>query len=347
MATSVRPQRRVPRPAEVRPEVHGKVLERLRARDRARGDRWRTLRRELDRLQSQHHDERLRLFGRDGLERWRRDPRSRDPETAGLVLQELGVDPSALQALTRGLRDRVRELIPDLSLPGVLDQWEEVGPPPLPTVVRPPFAGLHTGDFVDAWSLGGPHDLFAIEPRFSAEPIHSANVTSGRTEATVGTSNPRAGDRDWIYAVSWAYLGFFYRTPRSGRLRVTISARAVDVAHSVTFTGEFGFSIGWVSHLNVLELKCTGPDADFGAGAEMSRFDKTFEADGSLSAQPLAPDSQRVVTLSTGGSFPADTDVWVEVGTSSFQMNHANDVSMSSRVSGVWSIDSVTLGSVS
>ncbi len=53
---------------------------------------------EARRLQSDHQAKVVQLFAQDAYDRWCRDARSRQPESASPVLQELGVNPGALQA---------------------------------------------------------------------------------------------------------------------------------------------------------------------------------------------------------------------------------------------------------
>jgi hypothetical protein len=257
----------------------------------------------------------------------------------------LGVNPSALQALADALHDRLGDVAAGLLGSGGLKVVEDVRPPLVPTVTRPPYAGLDTDDSFEAASWARRRRL--PEPRFTVTPTHKVHAASGRTETAVRVANSDASEADFVFASSEASVGFFYRTVRNARLRITVTARAVGLAHSMTFMNQFGFSGGFVANVNALRFTCTSPEVGFEGSAQVSLFQKEFDDEGTFSSLPLPPHTKREVVMRTDGAFTPETDVWVEVGCESYQFANVNDLSVDTTVSGIWIIDSVMVAPAS
>lgn len=336
-------ERRFNRPLQVPPDVHRRVLKRLRDGGAAAWrERLSVYTSEAERVLRDHRGEVLRLFGADRYERWRRHVESRPPERSSAVLRELGVDQRQLLALNAGLRRVLHEMASQTIFTPPVDQLPDVVRPATASVFRPPFPGMHTDAEIEAESYGGPHAALPIEARFSGEPTTSVDVATGRVEASLRTTNPRASDSDFVSAFSQAWVGFFYRTPRHSPLTIVVKARPTAVKHHVTLSDEWGWSSSTTHQGTAVEFKCTGPDSHFQGLAVTSEVFRE-ETSGTFESQPL-PTTTVELEFSTGGSFPAGTDVWVEVGAGSIELNFANDVSVETVTTGRWVIASVQVG---
>lgn len=333
--------RRLPRAPHVPPDAYRQVLERLRSDDGLWRRRVAAIRPQVTQLQQNREREVRRLLGQDRFDRWRRHVKSNPARRVDPVLQDLGVNQQAVISLNQDLQRRLTDLLSTTLFTPSIDELPGVTLPVMASVFRPPFAGMHSDDSVDLISTQGLGDT-----SFSVDPTTRVDVSSGSAEASVRTQNPSAGDDDGVLAISEAWVGFFYRTPREGPLRIVVNARATMVQHSVTLTDEWGWSKGLIHQGTVIEFRCTSPQSVV-QGVAVTTEVLRQETSGTFTDTPLPSNAPVRLGFTTDGRFQAGTDVWVEVAAAAIEANFVNDVSVDSKTTGRWVIESVSVASSS
>ncbi len=360
---------RVPQNPEVPRAVHQAVLEQTLADRRAEVTKLGTLADEMERIGQLHRARMEEAIGADAYQQIRaaRDEEKRaqqsrqqapsleemGPEALDTLqqerrvrseqlLQSLGVDRETLRAASKETHSLIEGLIPRATPNGHRETL--VTPEQVPedirsgraeawTWFRPPYAGW---DWSRYWSLRGP---------WVPSGPHYIDQGTGYVGSSNNMANSDAGDDDEGYQGWNASVGFWHYLRSAGQVEVWIKGRSTASHHHINLYDEFGVSSASVYQNNFLTMKVTAPNASHLSLAETSRFWVRGWTDGHWDEHYLCNGCEYWKYLRSDIGYPADTWVYILVGTSTLNHCFANDVRVYSTVDFGWFLPEVAVGS--
>jgi hypothetical protein len=275
------------------------------------------------------------------------------------LLKKLGATPEQMADAGRAAQEQARKLLEATDgkmtegyhLEANLQKWLDLSPlhetalpwgvvpdtgepDPYPwTLFRPPFFWF---DFHFA-PLASAH--FAVDREMTLIP------GSGLVGHVVTMDCNDADDWDLAQGIADTAIAFVLEPPTDGVIQVLIDAQNIASSHDLRMGNEWGFSNGWGYHHNSLTLNVLHPNVAGPSLAMMSEWGKDFDKDGegSYHDDDLIFGQHYFAFLESAGSVPAGQSVVVEIGTRSFDIARADDISLHSRSEFLWLINSIEI----
>jgi hypothetical protein len=263
-------------------------------------------------------------------------------EASRALLTEMRINVAELKKVSEASRRRLIELVPPFpEREG--RPVELVRPNDVPrairerktnpwTIVTPPYAGW-------AWSYAG------YLGGFSSSKARFLSASSGQVGSSNGLSDGSAGDFDIGEMEYNTSIGFWYRMPSAGLIEVWVEAQCSAAHHHVTLYDEVGWSDSFCLQRDYLTLKTSGSVPDQQKESRMSWFDVDGYTSGNWDQHYLTDGNTYWAHLFSAAAYPANENVYVRVGTRTYNKCFANDVSTYSTADFRWFIKSVSVES--
>jgi hypothetical protein len=255
-----------------------------------------------------------------------------------LFRKEVGVDPKAVEPIFAAWREKIsaisnaaddapdNKVVPTEEVPEAIRHYK-TNPW---TIVRPPFRGWQRG----WWSDGDGYQV-----NFE----NSVDQALGEVEVYSRLRNNDASDFDHVFSRIDAQIGFWFRSDRLGLVEAWIEGQNIQELHALHLRDEWGLSSQETNQRNHLMMHVIHPNIDRVATSRMSWYDNS-RLSGFFNPSFLVEGNIYWGHVFSDGVIPANTWVWVRVGTRSTNHSWTNDVSiLSSRVNFSWFIRSVQL----
>lgn len=195
---------------------------------------------------------------------------------------------------------------------------------------RPPFFGfLFSEEFVTT-------DNFDADRRMI---LHPPSGLVGNI-ATMDCSD--ASSFDVASVDGRSQIAFGFTAPVAGVIEVLIDAQSTFDRHDFAIEDEWGFSDGWCNQSNMLMMNVLHPNVPEPAFAVMSGvFEETDGDDLTVARENLTRGQHFFAQLTSSGPVSAGEKVVITVGTRTFDLARANDMTVHSRSDCQWFISSV------
>jgi hypothetical protein len=272
------------------------------------------------------------------------------------LLKKLGATPEQMADAARPAEAQVRKLLEATDgkvtngyyMPANLQRWVDLSP--LHTAALPWGVEPDGEPDPNPWTLFRPPFFwfdFHFTPQASVHFVSDREMTlipgSGLVGHVVTMDCDDADDWDYASGTADTAIAFVFEPPNDGVVQVLIDAQNIASSHDLRMGDEWGFSHGWGYHHNSLLLNVLDPNVAGPSLALMSEWGKDFDNDGegSYHEDDLIFGQHYFAFLESAGSVPAGQSVVIEVGTRSFDIARADDISLHSRSEFLWLINSI------
>jgi hypothetical protein len=275
------------------------------------------------------------------------------------LLKKLGATPEQMADASRPVEEQVRKLLEATDgkttkgyhLETNLQKWLDLSP--LHDAALPWGVVPDTGEpDPNPWTLFRPPFFwfdFHFTPQASEHFVSDHEMTlipgSGLVGNVVTMDCDDSDDFDVASGTADTSIAFVFEPPSDGVIQVLIDAQNIASSHDLRMGNEWGFSHGWAYHHNSLMLGVLHPNVAGPSLALMSEWGKDFDKDGegSYHDDDLIFGHHYFAVLESAGSVPASQSVVVEIGTRSFDIARADDISLHSRSEFLWLINSIEI----
>ncbi|MCK6447166.1 MAG: hypothetical protein L6Q99_12320 [Planctomycetes bacterium] len=195
---------------------------------------------------------------------------------------------------------------------------------------RPPFFGfLFSEEFVTSDNFDADRQMI----------LHPPSGLVGNV-STMDCSDASSFDIASVDARS--EIAFAFTAPVAGLIEVLIDAQSTFDRHNFALEDEWGFSNGWCNQNNMLMMNVLHPNVPEPSFATMSNvFEETDGDDLTVGRENLTRGQHFFAQLTSSGPVSAGERVIITVGTRTFDLARANDMTLHSRSDYQWFISSV------
>jgi hypothetical protein len=215
---------------------------------------------------------------------------------------------------------------------------------------------LPWGDVPDIGS-DDPHRWFLFRPPFFGFDLRATTVVSDNArvdwqnilEPPIGlVGNEQvsmdidgADDADYASIDVFSAIAFAFEAPTTGIVEVLIDAQNIKGTHDLRTVDEWGWSNSGTGQTNYLMMHALHPNVSGPSFAEMSSFSWDTDDDTNVHRENLSLGQHYFAHLFSPGVVPGGASIVIEAGTRSFDITGTNDVSIHSKSSFQWFINSV------